>query len=198
MPTRRSQCANRSIRVSHRVFVEDSHSPGLYERIDRADRPVRLGFDGHGSSPSAWRAEPHGGWAASGSSQQSRPTIPLRGSRGAFRRLAACSVSTTEQAALDLLSCQLRALERAVVDAGPATLPPKSACADPCRPAAASGRWTASAAFCFQSRSGHAARLCKRLNPALGAGAPGRVPALVHSPDASVSRGARPRARRPA
>jgi hypothetical protein len=40
MPNRRSQYANRCIRVSHRVFVEDSHSPGLYERIDRADRPV--------------------------------------------------------------------------------------------------------------------------------------------------------------
>jgi hypothetical protein len=48
---RRSQYSNRSIRVLHRVFVEDSHSPGLYEPIDRADRPVRVGFNGQGSSP---------------------------------------------------------------------------------------------------------------------------------------------------
>ena len=51
MPTRRSQYANRSIRVSHRVFDEDSHSPGLYERIDRADRHVRVGSDGQGPWP---------------------------------------------------------------------------------------------------------------------------------------------------
>jgi hypothetical protein len=66
MPTRQSQYANRSIRVSHRVFVEDSHSPGLYERIDRADRRVRVGFDGQGFSPMDlasrtpwWAASPH-------------------------------------------------------------------------------------------------------------------------------------------
>jgi hypothetical protein len=59
MPTRQSQYANRSIRVSHRVFVEDSQSPGLYERIDKADRNASIEqidlyvsvFDGQGSSP---------------------------------------------------------------------------------------------------------------------------------------------------
>jgi hypothetical protein len=44
MPTRRSQQADRSSCVSRRVFVEHSHSPGLYERLDGADRPIRIGF----------------------------------------------------------------------------------------------------------------------------------------------------------
>ena len=43
MPARRSQRADRSIFFSHRVVVEDSHRPGLYERVDRTDRPLRIG-----------------------------------------------------------------------------------------------------------------------------------------------------------
>jgi hypothetical protein len=172
MPTRRSQYANRSIRVSHRVFVEDSHSPGLYERIDRADRPVRVGFDGQGSSPMAkgprpwaWRAEPHGGRPVpSGSSQRSRPTTtPLQG-RGGSRRLAVCSVSPTEQAALDLPSCQLRALEQAVVDAAPVPFRP-----NPLAPIRVGDYWIVAVderCLLLLIRSGQAAGLCKRVGPA--------------------------------
>jgi len=106
------------------VFVEDSHSPGLHERIDRADRPVRVGFDGQGSSPMAlasrapwWAASLH--WivttiAATATAPGLSWRLPMPD-----RLLRA----PTEQPALDLLSCQFRALEQTVVDAAPATPP---------------------------------------------------------------------------
>jgi hypothetical protein len=94
-----------------------------------------------GPRPWARRAEPHGGRPVpSGSSQRSRPTTtPLRG-RGGSRRLAVCSVSPTEQAALDLLSCQLRALEQAVVDAAPVPFRP-----NPLAPIRVGDYWIAAA-----------------------------------------------------
>jgi hypothetical protein len=90
---------------------------------------------------------------------------PRSGLLGGPRRLAACSVSPAEQAALDLLSCQLRALEQAVVDAAPAT-PSRP---NPLAPIRVGDYWIVAvdAERCLLPliRSGQAARHCVHVRP---------------------------------
>ena len=65
-----------------------------------------------------------------GQSQRIVTTIeahhPAPGPRGGSRCLAACSVSPTEQAAVDLLSCQLRRLSKRLSTRRPLPLPPRT------------------------------------------------------------------------